>query len=145
MINQRVGEVVPLEIETETSTVAVLTDSDIPLGIRLTTDLTKMTADQGAWAIRNGDAWLAYLKANGGEVYQSTGASAVEVTPAEQFDAICDMIENVWLALTGNMKRRDLGADQIPEWVETLQSALEVMPSGYERHVEIIQSEIDTY
>ena len=101
--------------------------------------------DQVAWAIRNGDAWIAYLEANGGEVYQSTGASAVEITPAEQYKAICDTLERVWLALTGNMKRRDLGADQIPEWVETLQSALEVMPSGYERHVEIIQSEIDTY
>ncbi len=107
--------------------------------------MDKITVDQVAWAIRNGTAWLEYLEANGGEVYQSTGASAVEVTPAEQFDAICDTLENVWLALTGNVKRRDLGVDQILDWVDMLQWAVAAMPSKYERQQEIIQLELDKY
>lgn len=84
----------------------VLTDSDIPVGTPMTNRLDKLTSDQAVWALQNGKAWLAYLKANGGEIYQSTGASAVEGSPAEQYKAICDMLEGVWLALVG--KRRDL-------------------------------------
>ena len=105
--------------------------------------MDKITVDQVAWAIRNGDAWIAYLEANGGEVYQSTGASAVEITPAEQYKAICDTLERVWLALTGNMKRRDLGVDQILDWVDMFQWAVAVMPSGYECQRGVIQTELD--
>ena len=41
----------------------------VPEGMPLTNRLDKMTTDQARWAIRNGDAWLAYLKAKGGEIY----------------------------------------------------------------------------
>ena len=143
------GEIVPIEIETEkeTSTVTVLTKRDIPAGMPLTTDLTQMSVLQGAWAVCNGDAWLAYLKTNDGEVYRSpTGASAVEVSPspAAVYKAICDTLENVWLALTDNMQT-DLTTEQIPEWVDTLQWAVAVMPSGYERQRGVIEAELDKW
>ena len=38
---------------------------DIPPGMPLTNRLDKMTIEQGRWAIRNGDAWIAYLKEKG--------------------------------------------------------------------------------
>ena len=43
----------------------VLTDKDIPEGMPLTNHLDKMTREQAVWAIRNGDAWIAYLKTKG--------------------------------------------------------------------------------
>ena len=97
-----------------------------------TNRLDKITVDQVAWAIRNGDAWIAYLEANGGEVYQSTGVSAVELSDEQKYQCICKVLDRVWLSLTGNMKRRDLGVDQILDWVDMLQWAVAVMPSGYE-------------
>lgn len=64
------------ELSTETETPVsdpepqqVLTQSDIPAGMPLTNRLDKMTRAQAVWAIQNGDAWLAYLKANGGESF----------------------------------------------------------------------------
>ena len=39
--------------------------TDIPPGMPLTNRLDKMTIEQGIWAIRNGDTWIAYLKAKG--------------------------------------------------------------------------------
>lgn len=35
---------------------------DIPPGMPLTNRIDKMTIEQGRWAIRNGDTWIAYLK-----------------------------------------------------------------------------------
>ena len=114
------GAVAPTEIETP----AVLTKRDIPAGMPMTNRLDKLTSDQAVCALRNGEAWIAYLKANGGEIYQSTGASSVEITPTEQFKAICDTHENVWLVLTGNMARADLGdsgmGSYAPVWVSVL-------------------------
>ena len=95
------------------STRVVLTRSDIPEPMPLTNRLNKMNVEQAAWAIRNGTAWLAYLKANGGEVYEHTGASAVEVSPAEVYKAICDTLENVWLALTSNMEQSDMSGSTV--------------------------------
>ena len=43
----------------ETSPVGI---SDIPVGMPLTNRLDKMTTEQAKWAIRNGTAWIAYLK-----------------------------------------------------------------------------------
>ena len=117
---------------TETETPAVLTKRDIPAGIPMTNRLDKLTLDQARFAIQNGDAWFSYLKANGGEIDQSTGASSVEITPAEQFKAICDTLENVRLVFTGNMARADLGREQIVEWVAMLQWTLPVLPTEYE-------------
>lgn len=93
--------------------------------------------------LRNGDAWIAYLKANGAEVVEYTRSSAVEVTPAELYKAICDTLEKVWLALVG--KCRDLGADQMAEWVDTLQCAVEVMPSGHESALMVVQAELELW
>ena len=130
----------------ETETPVVLTDRDIPVGMPRTNRLDKLTTELAVWAIRNGDAWLAYLKANGGEIVEHTGASAVEVTPAEVFMAICDTLENVWLSLTGNMKRRDLDPSSLNEWCDTLQWALAVFPKkGYEGPRRVIEAELDTY
>ena len=44
-------------------------DSDIPKGMPLTNRLDKMTKEQAIWAIRNGDAWIAYLKTKEGIRY----------------------------------------------------------------------------
>ena len=121
----------------------VLTYRDIPQGIPLTNRLDKMNVEQAAWAIRNGDAWLVYLKANGGEVYEHTGASAVEVSPAEVYKAICDRLENVWLALVA--ENETLEPEQIPGWIDTLQWALQSLPVEYERQQEIIQNELDDW
>ena len=38
---------------------------DIPPGMPLTVRLDQMTMEQGCWAIRNGDTWIAYLKEKG--------------------------------------------------------------------------------
>ena len=38
---------------------------DIPPGMPLTVRLDKMTREQGRWAIRNGDTWIAYLEEKG--------------------------------------------------------------------------------
>ena len=38
---------------------------DIPPGMPLTVRLDKMTIEQGRWAIRNGDTWIAHLKEKG--------------------------------------------------------------------------------
>ena len=56
--------------ETETPVLEqILTEQDIPAGMLLTNRLDKMNVEQAVWAIRNGDAWLAYLKSNGGESF----------------------------------------------------------------------------
>ena len=65
----KITEFALTENETETL-LTVLTDSDLPAGMLLTNHLDKMTREQAVFSIRNGDAWLAYLKANGGEVYE---------------------------------------------------------------------------
>ena len=90
--------------ETETSTVAVvLTDRDIPPGMPRTNRLdNKMTTAQARWALENGDAWIAYLKANGGEIYKSTTlVPPIEVSDAEKYKAICEVLNRVWLAVDG--------------------------------------------
>ena len=129
--------------ETETSTVAVLTDRDIPSGMPRTNRLDKMTTVQARWAIQNGDAWLAYLKSNGGEVYQSTGASETELSDAEKYQCICKVLDRVWLALAGN--RVSLPASSLNEWCDTLRWALGVFPKGYEGPRGVIEAELDRY
>ena len=39
----------------------------------------------------------------------------------------------------------DLTSEQIPEWVDTLQWAVTVMPSGYERQRGVIEAELDNW
>lgn len=59
-----------------------------------------------------------------GKFISLRGASSVEITPTEQFKAICDTHENVWLVLTGNMAGTDLGdsgmGSYAPVWVSVL-------------------------
>ena len=76
-----------------------------------------------------------------GAVYAGESASEIEVSPAEQFKAICETLNRVWWALVG--KRDTLRSEQIAEWIDTLRWAVSVVPSGYERHREIIQSKLD--
>ena len=69
----------------------------------------------------------------------------IEVTPAEVYQVIGGVLENVWLALTDNMQRSDLEPEQVAEWVEVCQWAVEAMPSRYERQRGIIEQEIDNW
>ena len=136
------GAVAPVN-ENEKAAVAVLTDSDIPAGMPRTNRLDKLTTDQAVWVIRNGDAWLVYLKANDGEVVEYTGASAVEVTPAEVFMAICNTLENVWLALVA--ENETLEPEQIGDWCETLQCVQALVPKEYQRQGAVIKAELDNW
>ena len=68
----------------------------------------------------------------------------IEVTPAAVYRAIGDVLENVWLVLSDNLQT-DLSTEQVSEWVDTLQWAIEVMPPGYERQREIIKAELDKW
>ena len=72
-------------------------------------------------------------------------SEGIEVTPQQIYKALCDTLENVWLALTDNMQRETLQPEQIQEWVDTLEWALQVMPAGYERQTVIIKEELDNY
>ena len=127
--------------DSEKLSVPVLIESDIPAGMPLTNRLDKMSREQAIWAIQNGGTWLAYLKAHSGAVYAGESASDIEVSPADQFKAICETLNRVWWALVG--KGDTLRSEQIPEWGDTLNWALEVLPVEYDRHREIIQSELD--
>ena len=129
---------VPSEVENP------LTANDLPFAMPLTNRLDKMTVEQARWAIANGTAWIAYLKANDGEVFQPS-AKPVEVSDAEKYQAICDVLENVWLDLTDNMPRTYLETDQIPAWVETLQWAIKVLPSEYHSLHKTVKIELETY
>ena len=144
--NQKIelGAVVP-ETETENAPVAVLTSREIPAGMPLTNRLDKLTTEQAVWAIRNGDAWIAYLQANGGEVYQSIGASAVELSDEQKYQCICKVLDRVWLSLTGNMKSRDIDPSSLGDWVDTLRWAIEFIPAEYGRTLRIIEAELDRY
>ena len=120
----------------------------IPAGMPMTNRLDKMTTEQANGAIANGTAWIAYLKeqlASGVDVnLVAYDAKPVEVSDADRYEAICDILESVWLELTENMQHV-LEAEQIPDWVDTLQWAIKALPVGYERHRDIIQAELREY
>ena len=69
----------------------------------------------------------------------------IEVSDADKYRAIGDVLERVWLALTENLKRADLQTEQIPDWVDTLEWAVSFLPSGYERHRGVIELEMQKY
>ena len=60
----RDAKIIPIDIPT-----VVLTARDLPAGMPWTNRLDKMTKEQAIWAIRNGDAWIAYLKTKEGTPY----------------------------------------------------------------------------
>ena len=61
------------------------TGIEVPEGMPLTNRLDKMTVEQAIWAIRHGDAWLAYLKAKGGEIYPTVVLEQpIEVSDADK-------------------------------------------------------------
>ena len=130
----------------ETSPVGI---SDIPVGMPLTNRLDKMTTEQAKWAIRNGTAWIAYLKeqrASGVDVeLVEYTPKPIEVSDADRYETILDILESVWLELTENMSRSYLESEQIPDWVDTLQWAVKALPSGYEKQRDIIQNELKGY
>ena len=72
-------------------------------------------------------------------------SEGIEVTPQQIYKALCDTLENVWLALTDNMQRSDLEPEQVAEWVDTLEWAVAVMPSGYDRISDIIKADLDKW
>lgn len=120
----------------------------IPAGMPLTNRLDKMTTEQAKWAIRNGDAWIAYLReqrAAGVEVeLLASESKTVEVSDADKYRAVCDVLCGVWLELTDN-SREDLEIEQIPCWVELLHWAVKEIPVGYERERDRLQSELKRY
>ena len=144
------GEIVPIEIpETEQAkTAASDAPFSIPDGMPLTNHLDKMTPEQAKWAIRNGTAWIAHLKeqrSSGVDVQLvEYEANPVDVSDAEKYKTICDVLESVWLELTENM-HETLKPEQIPDWVDTLQWAIKVIPVGYERQRDILQAELREY
>ena len=74
----------------------------IPAGMPLTNRLDKLATEQAKWAIENGNAWIAYLKAQrevGVDVdrVEHKPIEAYEPpTPAERYQAICDILEKAW-------------------------------------------------
>ena len=66
-------------------------DLDIPDGMPLTNRLDLMNVEQGVWAIRNGDAWITYLKeqrASGADVkLVEHNAKPVDVSEADKYQA----------------------------------------------------------
>ena len=75
------------------------------------------------------------------DVYQlpaTTSAPDIEGTPAEAYKAICDTLENVWLAMLKESSGETFEPEQIPDWVDTLQSAVAVMQAGYKRQHDIM-------
>ena len=123
----------------------------IPDGMPLTNHLDKMTREQGRWAIRNGDAWLAYLREQQAagvdvELVESKAKQAyAPPSTAEKYAAICDVLENVWRELTDDLKGKPLGDDQVRDWVDILQWAVKEIPVGYERHRDRLQTELREY
>ena len=123
--------------------------SDIPAGMPLTNRLDKMMTEQARWAIRNGDAWIAYLKeqrASGVDVeLVEYAAKPIKVSDADRYETILDILEKVWMELTNNMQHSHLDSEQIPDWVDTLQWAVKMIPVGYEKQRDIIQDELRAY
>ena len=121
----------------------------IPEGMPLTNRLDRMTQEQGAWAIRNGTAWIAYLKEQKAEGHDvklvESDAKPVNVSDADKYQAVCDILESVWLELTDNMQRVYLQTEQIPDWVDVLQWAVKAIPVGLEAHRDKIQDDLKTY
>ena len=143
------GEVLPVDIPSpeisESEAVAGLTDAEIPDGMPLTNRLDKMTFEQGIWAIRNGEAWLAYLKAHDGEVYQTIPTADVKVSNKDKYEVICSVLEKVWLQMTEKCQESLLNPEDVPEWLEVLKWANGVMPSSYASARKVIQSDIELY
>ena len=117
----------------------------IPEGMPHTNRLDRMTTQQAKWAIQNGDAWNAYLKeqlASGADVNLVAHEAKLAYeppTPAETFEAICEIVESVWLDLTDNLKRKTLRDNQIDDWAEVLHWAIKALPTGYEGHRDIFE------
>ena len=127
------------------------TTENRPAGMPLTNRLDKMTVEQGRWAIRNGDAWLAYLReqqASGADV-DLVESKAKQVyaplTSAEKYEAICSVLESVWRELTDGLKGKPLGDGQIRDWVDILQWAIKEIPLGYEKQRDKLQAELRGY
>ena len=142
------GEALPVDIPSTVSEyqpTAELTDADIPHGMPLTHSLEKMTFEQGIWAIRNADAWLAYLKANGGELYQTIPVVDVKVSDKEKYEAICSVLEKVWLEMTENCQKSLLDPEDVPKWLEILKWADGVIPASYTSARKVIQSDFEFY
>ena len=121
----------------------------IPEGIPLTNRLDKMTKEQAKWAIRNGDAWIAYLKeqqAAGVDVsLVAHNAQPIEVSAAEKHKAICDILEKSWLDLTDNASRSYLKKAQIPDWIKLLEWAIKAIPLGFENYRNSIEKQLKGY
>lgn len=116
-----------------------LATADLPENMPLTNRLDKMTIEQARWAIRNGDAWIAYLEATEGEVYQPK-QEKVEVSDADKHNAIFAILEKVWLDVTDHKPLSK--PKEACEWVATLRWALRFMPKTYEARRIIIENEI---
>ena len=128
------GEVVPVDISqsgSEPELVSELKDADIPAGMSLTNSLDKMNHDQAMWVIKNGDAWIAYLKAKGIDLSKRPAAD-FEVSEAEKKKAIYDTIDAVGVVLSmDTVMSRD---ENLKKWKDTLGWAVSVMPECYHKN-----------
>ena len=121
----------------------------IPEGMPMTNRLDKMTTEQAKWSIRNGDAWITYLKeqrADGVDVsLVEPNAEPVVVSAVEKHKAICDVLEKVWLDLTDNASRSYLKKEQIPDWIKLLEWAIKAIPLGFENYRNSIEKQLKGY
>lgn len=120
---------------------SVLTAEDLPADMPLTNRLDKMTSDQARWAFKNGDAWLTYLRANGGEVVEYAPAIEVEVSDAEKRDAIFSVLGRVEASVID--KQGNVISEHQSEWVKTLEWALEMMPACFESIRRFLEQELE--
>lgn len=108
---------------------SVITASDLPADMPLTNRLDALTAEQAQWVLQNGDAWLPYLKSNGGDVTEYEPFIEVELSDAEKRDAIFSMLRRVESSAID--KRGEILQDHKTEWVEMLEWALSEMPTCF--------------
>ena len=114
---------------------------NLPADMPLTNRLDAMTSEQARWAIQNGDAWLSYLKANGGEVVEHIPAPEVKVSDAEKRDAIFSVLGRVEASVLD--KHGGVIPQHQTEWVETLEWALSEMPACFVSIRRFLEQELE--
>ena len=120
---------------------SVITASDLPADMPLTNRLDKMTSEQVRWAIKNGDAWLEYLKSNSGDIVECVPAIEVEVSDAEKRDAIFSVLGRVESSVID--KQGNVISKHQTKWVETLAWALSEMPACFVSIRRFLEQELE--
>ena len=114
---------------------------DVPAGMPLTNRLDEMTREQAIWAIRNGDAWLAYLKSKGVSIFES-GNQTDQVLDADKYEAISRTLDRVYIALKKSAHTQD---EKAAAWLDTLKWADDQVPESYDSLRKHLLEEIKVY